>query len=242
MHITHSRSVGTGLFKHALVGLAGLLLVPGASLAATTFTTTLNAAQEVGAGITDSPVTGTGSLVLGNLTEQAMQWNFALVIDSGLDFGPIASGLSPSDIAMASPGSESIVTMMHIHQGARGANGPVVYNPFDPSTNLTDDVMVTTNLDGTTTITGAWGVGDGLVPIWPTSQEFLLPAMTGEDVPFYFNIHTVADPGGAIRGQIVAANDIGAIAPVPVPAAAPLLLSALAGLGWLKRRAGRQRA
>ena len=240
MHITVHRSSATGSIKHAFVGLVGLLLAPGTAMAATVFTTTINAAQEVGAGVTNSPAMGTGSLVLGNLTQAAMQWNFALVFDSVLDFGPIASGLSPSAIAMANPGSTSVVTMMHIHQAPRGANGPVVYNPFDPATNLTDDVMVTMNMDGTTTITGSWGVGDGLVPIWEVAQDFLLPAMTGEDVPFYFNIHTVADPGGAIRGQIVADNDVGAVAPVPVPAAAPLLLSALAGLGWLKRRARKQ--
>lgn len=241
MHIDLSQSGKAGLIAMLFVSGIGLTGLPDAASAATIFTTTITASQEVApAGATASPAMGTGSLVLGNLTPTAMQFNFALIFDSVLDFGPIASGLTPGEIGAMFPGSERVVTMMHIHRGARGETGPVVYNPFDPATNLNDDVTVTMGLDGTTTITGSWGVGDGLEPIWTVALMDLLPAMTGEDVPFYFNIHTVADPAGAIRGQIVAANDIGAeaIAPVPLPAAAPMLLSALAGLVWLRRRRG----
>lgn len=49
---------------------------------------------------------------------------------------------------------------------------------------------------------------------------------------WYINIHTDAFPGGEIRGQVLP------IAPavVPLPAAAWLMISAIAGLGFLRRK------
>jgi hypothetical protein len=44
---------------------------------------------------------------------------------------------------------------------------------------------------------------------------------------FYFNVHTALNPPGEIRGQI---------APVPLPAALPLAVVALAAIGALAAR------
>jgi hypothetical protein len=51
---------------------------------------------------------------------------------------------------------------------------------------------------------------------------------------WYVNIHTANNPAGEIRGQLQSVDDI---VPVPVPPAAWLLLSAVAGLGLIRRRA-----
>ena len=50
---------------------------------------------------------------------------------------------------------------------------------------------------------------------------------------WYINIHSTFEPGGEIRGQVLA------VSAVPAPAAAWLLGSALAGLGVVRRRARR---
>jgi len=56
-----------------------------------------------------------------------------------------------------------------------------------------------------------------------------LAAVLANPTNFYVNLHNSEFPGGAIRGQL------GAPAPVPLPAALPLLLSGLFGLFAFRR-------
>lgn len=70
------------------------------------------------------------------------------------------------------------VVAAHIHRGNAGVNGPVV-------------------LDFSPTFTA--GVAKGSVPISAALSEEIRQRPSG----FYFNVHTTAFPGGAVRGQVV---------------------------------------
>ncbi|GIV17774.1 MAG: hypothetical protein KatS3mg022_3209 [Armatimonadota bacterium] len=102
--------------------------------------------------------------------------------------------------------SQSDIVGAHIHVGAPGVNGPVIYN-----------------LDG-----GASWSGSGVIfsrfitgALFPTAYEAdLLAGNT------YINIHTPAHPGGEIRGQLI---------PVPEPMSLAGLSAGL-GLLLLRRR------
>ena len=71
--------------------------------------------------------------------------------------------------------SITMATGMHIHRGVRGTNGPIVV-PFNPA-----------QLSGEQCVTVAAG---------------LLAEIAADPAGFYFNIHTAANPGGEIRGQL----------------------------------------
>lgn len=221
---------------------AGALSIPAG--AATLFEVTLDAAQEVApAGATGSPsvAAGTAELFLAQPGELVLR--YSLTFDDVHDFGPVLGGAIPGvgdtaaltdDVIQApdSPGIEGTdVTLLHVHEGARGVNGPVVYGLINPNQDVADDVFVT-RTEGGFEVAGeyAFGVDGGGAGL---SAGALLSATTGQDTPYYFNLHTVTDPAGAIRGQIVAANDAAA---VPVPAALPLLAAGLGGLVLLRRR------
>jgi Ca2+-binding RTX toxin-like protein len=98
---------------------------------------------------------------------------------SNLDFGNL-NGTPLTEI------TSDNVTLLHIHQGVRGANGGVVWNILGDS-----DTEITIAEDGTATITSVW-------------QENTIPKTNqGEDTTFYFNVHTSGNPSGEIRGQLM---------------------------------------
>ena len=155
------------------------------------FTATLSGDQEV------PPVStiASGQAVLAlNGTGDAL--TYALHID-GLDFGP-ALGLTPT-----TPISDDDVTLMHIHVAPRGSNGGVAFGLISPDQDV-DDLQITINDDRSTTITGIWEETDAASQALSTFVAELRSTATGDDVDLYFNIHTVANGGGEIRGQIVA--------------------------------------
>ena len=109
-----------------------------------TFVSTLLGSNEVANGDPDG--SGAGSITIDPVTG-AVNWQ-----------------LSTANVAVA--------TLAHIHRGAAGSNGPVV---FDFSAQFS---------------------GSGVMSLALAAEILANPA------GFYFNIHTAAHPGGAVRGQL----------------------------------------
>ncbi|MCJ7873477.1 CHRD domain-containing protein [Phaeobacter sp. J2-8] len=150
----------------------------------------LNGAQaNAGAG-TGSPAIGTGYGVFNPTTGEL---TYSLNI-SGLDFGTLLPGFT--DRATADTTDD--VTVAHIHDGARGVNGGVVFNFLGDN-----DLSARMNSDGSWLIFGKWDSGDGIDP-FATAFGTTAP---GTDMPLYFNVHTTSFGGGEIRGQIVSSAD-----------------------------------
>jgi len=121
----------------------------------------------------------------------------------GLDWGPLL-GQAPQ-----TPDTADDVNGVHIHNAARGANGGIVLDW--PGGGDADDFAVSGVLaDGSRILTSNWETTDAN-PITGFAATFA-SATLGADVPFYVNIHTVANGGGEIRGQLVCiATDNGEI-------------------------------
>lgn len=99
---------------------------------------------------------------------------------TGTGFGVVS--ISPDEtrilVSLSWSGLSGDATMGHIHQAAAGANGPVIFN-LSPAAATAGSVI-----DQQFTPSGA-------------------QLATGKANGWYFNIHTGANPGGEIRGQII---------------------------------------
>ncbi len=71
------------------------------------------------------------------------------------------------------------ITASHIHEGAPGENGPVIFPLFDG--------------------TGPFGPDDPISGSFTLTADQLFTLMAGN---YYVNVHTTQNPGGEIRGQI----------------------------------------
>jgi hypothetical protein len=78
------------------------------------------------------------------------------------------------------------LTAAHIHRGAVGANGAP-----EVDTGLTTGQVVLTNGSGTFTREGI------------SVSAALAVELLESPASFYFNVHTVLTPSGAVRGQLV---------------------------------------
>ncbi|MDB9516102.1 spondin domain-containing protein [Roseofilum reptotaenium CS-1145] len=159
----------------------------------------LTGAQEVPP--TTSNATGTSQLILNEFGD-ALSYELNV---SGLDFGQIINGTPQT----ADPNDD--VTRIHIHNGARGANGPVVFGLVDLITAAnngqdSDDLQITQNANGSVTLRGIWEESDSAST--PLSQfvSSIQTAQNGADIPLYWNVHTTGSPAGAIRGQLQDGN------------------------------------
>ncbi len=90
-----------------------------------------------------------------------------------------------------------VATLAHIHRGAAGTNGPVV---FDFSAQFS---------------------GNGVLSLTLAAEILANPS------GFYFNIHTAAHPGGAVRGQLNLQAPPQPFAPVPTMSEWALIVLAL---------------
>lgn len=183
------------------LALCAAILTSPAFAASVKFTALLDGAQ---AGST-SAATGTAELFLSDAQDSLA---FTLSV-TGLGLEAMTGG--------------------HIHLGAPGTNGPIVFGfdgPVGPNNDLDGDTVFAGNGDGFF-LTSVW---DGLEGNNTTLAAQLDNLFAGN---LYFNLHSAAFPTGEIRGQIVP------VAPVPLPAGGLLLVS---GLGALALRAKRRRA
>lgn len=84
------------------------------------------------------------------------------------------------------------VTISHIHVGAKGVNGPTIFN-FTPPVNASNDFGYSGTLsESNLTLRRDQGIG---------SMDDAIQAMTGGQT--YVNVHSAVFPGGEIRGQLV---------------------------------------
>ena len=160
------------------------------------FTLTLTGEQEAPAPVA-TDASGTGMVAWDGA---ALAAAYEVTV-RGLDFGPVL-GMEPQT---ADPADD--VTSMHVHNAPRGMAGPVVFGQIGPAQD-NDDLSIVPNGDGSWRISGVWDTEDPAnVPIGSFAGT-LTSAEAGSDVPLDFNIHTTAFPGGEIRGQWVAADDV----------------------------------
>ncbi len=159
------------------------------------FSTILTGDQEV-------PPSGSTAIGLGVvLWDEAADTATYGILVKGVDFGAPAPG---RDAQTAFEGDD--VVAMHVHNQARGQNGPVVFGQIGPPQD--DDLRIALNADGSWTVRGAWEPTDPASTSIETFAAQLDAAEPGTEVPLYFNVHTGDLPGGAIRGQWVALGTV----------------------------------
>ena len=105
------------------------------------FQSSLNSSQEVGtpANFSNSSATGFATLDLWEDNGE-FSLSYSLTVSSELKFGAVDSGLSRQEIIEL--GDPNNVTRLHIHNAARGTNGPIAYGIFDPDQDNNDNVEV----------------------------------------------------------------------------------------------------
>lgn len=147
--------------------------------AATLFSANITGDQEVpNPVVTDA--NGTATLTLNDAQDQ-------LAIDIQI-FGLDLDGNQ-------TPSTDDNVTGLHIHRAPAGSNGPVVFGLISPSSDTNNDLVVNAVAG---TVSSIWDLNEGNNT---TLQDELSNLFAGN---LYINVHTVAFPGGEIRGQIQA--------------------------------------
>jgi len=94
---------------------------------------------------------------------------------------------------LQTPTGNDDVIGAHIHNAPFGVNGAVVFGFISPNNDLNADLVIN---PGAGTIVSAWDTPEGLA----TTLAAQLANLQNGDL--YINVHTPANPGGEIRGQI----------------------------------------
>ncbi|WP_310385547.1 CHRD domain-containing protein [Roseateles sp.] len=186
-----------------LMALAALSALPLAAQATVyQFNATLNAAQEVIA--SGSTATGVGTLSYDDMGTMSLA-------DDKYDFSMAVFGLSGGLMA------GTAASAFHIHgPAAAGVNGPVRVS--------LDAAPFASFNSGSTLLVGGIGVAPPLTFGAGSMKDALLNGLA------YLNVHTVADPMGAVRGQLLL------VSVVPEPSTYALLLAGLGAVGFIARR------
>lgn len=98
----------------------------------------------------------------------------------------ITSANADFQASITSCPSSTVVRIAHIHQQVAGVNGDIVVN-----TGLTQGEV--------TLVSGAGSFTKNNVTVAPALAQQILDGPAG----FYFNIHSVTNPGGFLRAQLV---------------------------------------
>jgi hypothetical protein len=147
-----------------------------AAPAAPKFTATLLPSNEVPAVTNaDAPASGTVTMTMNNTKDAAGN-----ITASTADFQVVLTGFPAG----------TTLTGAHIHPGAAGTNGGVIW-----SLALGTGEIVLAN--GATTFSKT-----AITPADVATAQAILNNPAG----FYFNVHTTISTGGAVRGQLVRAN------------------------------------
>ena len=164
--------------KYASLVFAGTVaLISGQATAATIFQASLDGSQEVIPN--DSTATGFATLTL---NDDLSRLEISVQL-TGVDL----DGLQTPGIL------DDNVRGFHIHRGAIGINGPVVFGFINPNHDTNGDLVIDAVAG---TVVSAWDLDEGN----DTTLGDELANLIGGDL--YFNLHTEAIPSGEIRGQI----------------------------------------
>jgi hypothetical protein len=108
---------------------------------------------------------------------------FNLVRDAG---GNLSSATATFEVTLSGFPSTSQINIAHIHPGRAGISGPVLVS----TTLAAGEVTLSSTGTGQFTKTN--------VPLTVTNAQAIMADPAG----YYFNVHTAANPTGAIRGQL----------------------------------------
>ena len=172
--------------KRLSIAVLGLLLAAGCSSSSSTpstttagttttrFTATLLPAQE------NPPIVGAEAAASGTST-----MDFNITRDAS---GTITAATVNFTASVQNFPATAVVNIAHIHTGGTGVNGPILVN--------------TSVVPGEVSLSGGSGTFTRVAqPV--TGGAATMQSILDNPAGFYFNIHTAANPGGVMRGQLV---------------------------------------
>jgi uncharacterized protein (TIGR03437 family) len=133
--------------------------------------------------------------------------------------GEADAALAVFNVNYRFPAAEVTFTGLHIHTGAAGANGPVTIDSGIRAGSLVVSPNGSGNIYRTT--------------LCSTPQLNSLNAILANPANQYLNLHTTANPGGAVRGQLAAPNSANPAVDIVISAISDINLRTVAPGGLL---------
>jgi hypothetical protein len=170
--------------KRLTLVVLGLLLTAGCSSSSSTPSTTQAGTTTTRFTATLSPAQETPPISNAeNVGSGTSTMDFNITRDAS---GTITAATVNFTVTLQGFPATTVVNIAHIHTGAVGVAGPILIN--------------TTVVPGEVTLTSGSGSFTRVAqPVTAAQMQGFLDNPAG----FYFNVHTVANPGGVMRGQLV---------------------------------------